>query len=159
MNNKLWPLAFTAGFVDTATFVGAEGMFSAHVTGNFVVFASNIFQGRGAESYLKLLTFPIFALGVLFVGGFKERLDLRKFFFFISVFLFLGVALNLGGLSLVGAYLFVFSMGIQNAAHKVFIQSGPTSTVMTGNVTNLFLDIISSKSYTYFQTIEPSPFS
>jgi uncharacterized membrane protein YoaK (UPF0700 family) len=29
-------LSFTAGFVDTASFLGLEGLFTAHVTGNFV---------------------------------------------------------------------------------------------------------------------------
>jgi len=33
-------LALVAGYSDTATFMGANGTFSAHVTGNFIVFAA-----------------------------------------------------------------------------------------------------------------------
>ncbi len=66
-------LAFVAGFIDTATFVGADGLFSAHITGNFVVFASQLFSEHDSGVYVKLLTFPFFALGVLFVGFFKKK--------------------------------------------------------------------------------------
>lgn len=42
---RLLLLAFVAGYVDTATFVEFAGLFAAHVTGNFVLFAAAI--GRG----------------------------------------------------------------------------------------------------------------
>ena len=32
-------LAFVAGYIDTATFLRVSELFSAHITGNFVVFA------------------------------------------------------------------------------------------------------------------------
>ena len=59
-------LTFVAGFVDTATFVDANGLFAAHVTGNFVVFGAALARGIQEKDYLKLLTFPVFVLAVMF---------------------------------------------------------------------------------------------
>ncbi len=58
-------LAFVAGFVDTATFVGADGIFSAHVTGNFVLFAAALIRGLSGRDYLKLVSFPVFVVAVI----------------------------------------------------------------------------------------------
>lgn len=151
---NLWLLAFMAGFVDTATFLGADELFSAHVTGNFVVFAAN----GGSK---KLLTFPAFAIGVLIVAFFesKKMLDMRKSLMLISGLLITGVAgtryFGQGDFFFFSVLIFVVAMGIQNAAHKIYLKGTPTSTVMTGNVTQFFLDVFSpAKSAIYFSTIQ-----
>ncbi|MEM9459063.1 MAG: DUF1275 family protein [Myxococcota bacterium] len=66
-------LAFAAGFVDTATFVHLGGLFAAHVTGNFVVFAAALSRGLVAEDFLKLVTFPVFVIAVLLGAAIHER--------------------------------------------------------------------------------------
>jgi uncharacterized membrane protein YoaK (UPF0700 family) len=38
-------LSFNGGFVDTASFVGLQGLFTAHVTGNFVTLAATLVSG------------------------------------------------------------------------------------------------------------------
>lgn len=143
-------LAFVAGFVDTATFLGADGIFSAHVTGNFVVFAANIASDEPA-AWWKLLTFPFFALGVMVIGycGGRKILKLKSSLFLLSLLLLIG------GFQIPHAvFLIVVAMGIQNAIHKVFL-TGPTSTVMTGNVTQVFLESLSiNKSPIFFTTIK-----
>src|ERR1700689_4701038 len=58
-------LAFTAGFSDASTYVGADGIFCAHVTGNFVVLAADLARHARADEWLKLATFPIFVAAVL----------------------------------------------------------------------------------------------
>ena len=152
-------LAFTAGFVDTATFVGADHVFSAHVTGNFVVFASTVASGEH-DGLVKLLTFPFFALGVLFVGVLQDKLCKKKgFFTIISVMIILsgcGFFFFKNGLGFQACVMgLVTAMGMQNATHKLYLKGTPTSTVMTGNVTQFFLDIVSpTKSAVYFSTIE-----
>ena len=155
----LWILAFSAGFIDTATFIGAAGVFSAHVTGNFVVFAATLASGQHA-GFAKLVTFPFFVAGVLFVGFFSDKLcKKRGFFFMISCLILLsgvGLIFFKEGTSFLACIMgLVFAMGMQNAAHKLYLKNTPTSTVMTGNVTQFFLDLISKvKSQIYFSTVE-----
>src|SRR5450755_968216 len=57
-------LSFVAGYADTSTFVGADGLFSAHVTGNFVILAYDIVTNQIAGSWIKLISFPVFILAV-----------------------------------------------------------------------------------------------
>ncbi|WP_408096895.1 YoaK family protein [Peredibacter sp. HCB2-198] len=155
----LWILAFSAGFIDTATFIGASGIFSAHVTGNFVVFAATLASGKHA-GFSKLVTFPFFVAGVLMVGFFDGKLCKKRGFFFMisSLILLSGVGLVFfkEGTSFYACIMgLVFAMGMQNAAHKLYLKNTPTSTVMTGNVTQFFLDLIAKvKSPIYFSTIE-----
>ncbi len=144
-------LSFSAGFSDTATFVSAGQVFSAHVTGNFVVFAYKMSQGLKLDDFISLLTFPVFILAVYFTGIYN-----RKYHNEHSMLLFAGFILCFSALiSLLGAmgiivvpslHIFitmsiVFSMGILNAANKLCPKStfGP-ATVMTGNVTKATLE-------------------
>lgn len=57
-------LGFNAGYVDTAGFLALGGLFTAHVTGNFVTLGAALIQGNsGAVS--KLLALPMFCLAVM----------------------------------------------------------------------------------------------
>jgi uncharacterized membrane protein YoaK (UPF0700 family) len=56
-------LSFTAGFVDTASFLGLEGLFTAHVTGNFVTLGATLVYGTHGV-LAKLLALPEFVLVV-----------------------------------------------------------------------------------------------
>jgi len=47
-------LSFVAGYADTSTFVGADGLFSAHVTGNFVILAYDIVTNHITGSWIKI---------------------------------------------------------------------------------------------------------
>lgn len=56
-------LSVNAGFVDTAGFLGLQGLFTAHVTGNFVTLAATLVMGtHGAIA--KLLALPEFVIVV-----------------------------------------------------------------------------------------------
>ncbi len=57
-------LTLLAGYCDTVTFVQMHGVFSAHVTGNFVLFAAALGRGLEPQDYLKLWTFPVFIVAV-----------------------------------------------------------------------------------------------
>jgi uncharacterized membrane protein YoaK (UPF0700 family) len=146
-------LASVAGFCDTITFVTAGQIFSAHVTGNFIVFAYEVVTGSEARAWIKLLTLPVFIISVM-AGGWIIGKGPNRYF----LLLFESVVLISGGLIALGfklggaaglqwpAYivvmLVVFAMGLQNAFGKVFSKEthGPT-TMMTGNVTQASLDI------------------
>jgi uncharacterized membrane protein YoaK (UPF0700 family) len=145
-------LTMIAGYCDTVTFVAADSIFSAHVTGNFIVFAYQIIKGSDVHAWIKLLTFPVFILAVI-VGG---RIALKSTNRYTILF-WEGILLVLSGIaSHVFGYLdffsawtmytvamtTVFAMGLQNAFGKLYSKEthGPT-TMMTGNVTQASLDL------------------
>ncbi|SNR29800.1 YoaK family protein [Flavobacterium sp. ov086] len=145
-------LTMIAGYCDTVTFVAADSIFSAHVTGNFIVFAYQIIKGSDLHAWVKLLTFPVFILAVI-VGG---RIALKATNRY-SILFWEGIILVLSGIA---CYVFgylgivsqwtiytiamttVFAMGLQNAFGKLYAKEthGPT-TMMTGNVTQASLDL------------------
>jgi uncharacterized membrane protein YoaK (UPF0700 family) len=61
-------LASIAGFCDTITFVAADRVFSAHVTGNFIVFAYDVVTDSDKRAWIKFMTLPIFIISVM-TGG------------------------------------------------------------------------------------------
>lgn len=148
-------LSFSAGFSDTATFVAADQIFSAHVTGNFVVFAYKMSQGLKLDDFISLLTFPVFILAVYFSGIYNKKYKNEASLMSIAGVLLCFCALaslfnNFGLLQISWLYILitmsvVFSMGILNAANKLCPEStfGP-ATVMTGNVTKATLEFYHS---------------
>ena len=61
-------LAFVAGFCDAATFTAADQLFSAHVTGNFIVFAYDLVKGADTQTWTKLVAFPVYIAAVAAAG-------------------------------------------------------------------------------------------
>ena len=57
-------MGLLAGYVDTLGFIALFGLFTAHVTGNFVLIAVSLAEPAQTPSLLKLLAFPAFILGV-----------------------------------------------------------------------------------------------
>jgi uncharacterized membrane protein YoaK (UPF0700 family) len=146
-------LASIGGFCDTITFVAADQLFSAHVTGNFIVFAYDVVTNSNARAWIKLLTLPVFVISVM-TGGWIIGKGRQRYFLLLaeSILLFSGGLIALG-FKLNGAtrlswpvyfvvMLVVFAMGLQNAFSRLFSKEthGPT-TMMTGNVTQAALDI------------------
>lgn len=142
-------MALVAGFCDTLTFVSGHSIFSAHVTGNFIVFAAQVVSGAGVSDYLKLLTFPVFIIAVIMGGRLIDRGR--------PILLMEGIILVIAGLLPVfistdrfsadriiytQVMLTVFAMGLQNAFGKINANTtyGPT-TMMTGNVTQAALSL------------------
>jgi uncharacterized membrane protein YoaK (UPF0700 family) len=73
IRNTTLLLCFAAGFCDTLTFVAAGEIFSAHVTGNFIVFAYDLIKHIDTHGWQKLMTFPIFVLAVMLGGRIARR--------------------------------------------------------------------------------------
>ena len=66
-------LSLNAGFVDAAGFLALQGLFTAHVTGNFVTLgASLVFGTTGAVA--KLLALPVFCLVVIMMRPLSSAL-------------------------------------------------------------------------------------
>lgn len=155
-SNNIWHVTFLltiiAGFCDTVTFVAADNIFSAHVTGNFIVFAYQIVKGYELHAWVKLLSFPVFIVSVI-VGGWLATKTIYKY----KLLYWEGIILVISGVTAYFlnifpifaswsvypvAMLVVFAMGLQNTFGKLYSKEtyGPT-TVMTGNVTQASLDI------------------
>ncbi|WP_342379365.1 DUF1275 domain-containing protein [Myxococcus stipitatus] len=139
-------LAFIAGYADAVTFVGAGGIFCAHVTGNFVVLAADLARGAKADEWLKLATFPIFVLSVFLSShlhrrvGRSARLLLLLQAVAFAVAAVVPLALKGAAAHQVVVVFAVVAMGMQNAMHRVAPAMGPMTTVMTGNVTQWFVE-------------------
>ncbi len=67
-------LSFNGGFVDSAGFLGLQGLFLSHVTGNFVTLGAALVLGHHAIIG-KLLALPEFivVIGVARVIGWRLR--------------------------------------------------------------------------------------
>ena len=53
-------LSFVAGYVDTVGFIALFGLFTAHVTGNFVLIGASFVAGTDGGVIAKLLALPVF---------------------------------------------------------------------------------------------------
>lgn len=148
-------MSFNGGYVDTVGFLALQGLFTAHVTGNFVTFGSAMVNGaEGAGA--KLLALPVFCAAVLLSRLFSFRLEKRALPV-LRVMLAIKVGLLLLGSVLAVALspfpkgdswalvatgmTFVCAMAIQNAAHRVHLPAAPPTTLMTGTTTQIMLDV------------------
>jgi uncharacterized membrane protein YoaK (UPF0700 family) len=147
-------LGFVAGFVDTCGFVALSGLFTAHVTGNFVLLGVSIATGSGGD-IAKALTLPVFLLIVgltcLLVHALEQR-GIRALvpvlaleFVLLAAFLATGLMLtpfggpDESGTLIVGA-LAVAAMAVQNGAMRRVLDNLTPTTVMTGNLTQVAVD-------------------
>ena len=149
-------LSFNGGFVDTAGFLGLEGLFTAHVTGNFVTLgAALVFGTHGVIA--KLLALPEFIIMVALVHAAGAILRARalpalRILLVAKVLLlltFFALAVLLGPFptsdapaALLTGFAGIAAMAIQNAVQRVHFASLPPSTIMTGNTTQVVLDAV-----------------
>lgn len=149
-------LAFNGGFVDAAGFLGLQGLFISHVTGNFVTLGAALVTGSHGI-YGKLLALPEFIVVVAiarFAGaGMRARnLPVLPVLFGVEALLlvtFFALAVWLGPFddpdrpaALVTAFAGIAAMAIQNAVQRVHLGDQPPTTIMTGNTTQATLDAV-----------------
>ena len=147
---------FTAGYVDTVGFVALFGLFTAHVTGNFVLIGSELAHPTHGV-LIKFLAFPAFIAAVaasrlLALSVERNGRPLQRPLLLLQSTL-LCACMLCGWRAqpivdpgapwvLATGVLGAAAMGVQNAAARLaFIDMAPT-TVMTGNVTQLVLDLV-----------------
>ena len=160
-------LTFVAGYCDTATFVHMKGIFSAHVTGNFVVFAAALARGVRPEDYVKLLTFPVFLLAVVVASaiyvvseGGRPKSGLRRILAAMTVLLIAataGAVFKTEATDIAVTMLVVFALGMQNTLHH-FIP-GSMTTVMTGTVMNTVARLTRQAMRTPVEPLAPAAVS
>ena len=149
-------LALTAGFVDTVGFIALFGLFTAHVTGNFVLIGASLVGGH--EGIIgKLLALPVFVIAVaatrLFILARERRASdatrpvLIGQLVFLALFLACGMELapfdhGDAPRTILTGMCAVVAMAIQNAASRTIFASLAPTTVMTGNVTQVVIDLV-----------------
>jgi uncharacterized membrane protein YoaK (UPF0700 family) len=149
-------LSFNGGFVDTAGFIGLQGLFVAHVTGNFVTLgAALVFGTKGVV--IKLIALPEFIVVVAaarLVGTVltAHQLPTLRILLVAKVFFLLGffvLAVSFGPFAdtdvpaaLITGFTGIAAMAIQNGVQRVHLASLPPTTLMTGNTTQAALDAV-----------------
>jgi uncharacterized membrane protein YoaK (UPF0700 family) len=157
--NKTWIaplLSFNGGFVDTVGFLGLHGLFTAHVTGNFVTLGAALTLGtQGVTS--KLLALPEFVMVIALARMAETALAARhlstlrvllvvKALLLLAFFL---LAATLGPFAdgdapaaLLTGFTAVAAMAIQNAVQRIHFGNLPPTTAMTVSTTQATLDAI-----------------
>lgn len=92
-------LSLNAGYVDTAGFLALQGLFTAHVTGNFVTLGASLALGTSG-AIAKLLALPVFCAVVIASRLLGTLLSSRRFGAVFEVLLGLKVLLLIGGATL-----------------------------------------------------------
>ncbi len=155
-------LSLVAGFVDTSAFIILFGIFTAHVTGNIALAGAAVVGNDEESVFTRLITLPVFMLTVALtslLARYARRKGWPVFAVLLTaeaigllLFLVLGATLSpallldvqeeyILPIALAG----ILSMGIQNTLMKeargIFKSYIPT-TVMTGNTTQLTIDLV-----------------
>jgi uncharacterized membrane protein YoaK (UPF0700 family) len=148
-------LSLNGGYVDTAGFLALQGLFTAHVTGNFVTFGAAIVHGS-TGAYAKLLALPVFCIVVMLTRLASHRLIARGRPVLAILLGTQVVLLALGGAlaiafgpfgngdlpsALLTGMVLVCAMAVQNAAHRAHLSDAPPSTLMTGTTTQIMIDV------------------
>jgi uncharacterized membrane protein YoaK (UPF0700 family) len=158
--SPLWigaALSAVAGMADSAGFILLDGLFIAHVTGNFVLIGAAVARGTtGIVS--KILTLPAFFLGVIAARlgdqhvKYQSEANQRSVLLAAEAVMLLLVvafghwlaagpdsdAIVVSTLGCIGA----FAMGIQNAVGRLHLAQLPASTVMTVNASQFAIDAV-----------------
>ena len=148
-------LSLTAGSTDIISFLGLNGLFTAHITGNIVILAAHMVTGN-PTIFSYILSVPVFMLVLLLtrlLAGGLERAGmstLRPLLLLQLIFLvvFLVLCITAGPWSSADALLAVIAgmfgvaaMAVQNALVRISLKGSPTTAVMTTNVTQFVLDL------------------
>ena len=148
-------LSVTAGCTDVIGFLGLNGLFTAHITGNLVILAAHVVRG-GAAELAPMLSIPVFivivGLTTLLGDSFEAlgRSSLHPLLLLHVVFLagFLLLCVGAGAridpntaMGVLAGMLGVSAMAVQNALVQISIKGAPSTAVMTSNVTRFATDI------------------
>jgi uncharacterized membrane protein YoaK (UPF0700 family) len=157
--NRSWLaalLSFNGGFVDTAGFLGLQGLFTAHVTGNFVTIGAALVSGThgiigkvaALPEFVVIIALTHLAGAMLAKRGWPAlRILLGAKTILLAAFCALAVALGPfpdvdAPAALLTGFAGVAAMAIQNAVQRLHLGTAPPTTIMTGNTTQAVLDAV-----------------
>jgi uncharacterized membrane protein YoaK (UPF0700 family) len=146
-------LSLIAGSTDTIGFLGLNGLFTAHITGNLVVLAAHVINGDPAIlSYV--LAVPVFMLVLLFTRLFASWLErtgasmLQPLLLLELLLLttFLVCCVSRGhrfdansGMAITAGMFGVAAMAVQTALVQISLTKAPSTAVMTTNIAHFVL--------------------
>ena len=148
-------LGFNSGYINTIGFLGLNGLFSAMITGNYVTLASGLITGSSG-SWLKIAALPTFCIVIILCTMARQKLEAkgiptkRKSIALMVTFLAIAAYLMIANgpfsnadvpPAFVAGILMVGAMAIQNAMQKLHLAKSPSANLMTGNTTQLMMDI------------------
>ncbi len=148
-------LSLNSGYLDTSGYLALKGLFTAHVTGNFVTLGASLVNGTSG-ALAKLLALPVFCAVVVVTRIVAFHLKARgwqilRTMLTLQAVLLSGaavLAVTLGPFDDADAWAalsvgmtLVAAMAIQNAAHRIHFTSSPPLTLMTGTTTQIMIDL------------------
>jgi uncharacterized membrane protein YoaK (UPF0700 family) len=147
-------------YVDSAGFLALQGLFSSHVTGNFVTLGAAVVLGTSGV-VAKLMALPLFCVVVALVRVLelllapytkaRPALPLRVMLGLKLALLTTAavLAVRLGPFpdgdvwpALLTGMMLVSAMAVQNAAQRLYLGAAPPTTIMTGNTTQAMIDVV-----------------
>jgi uncharacterized membrane protein YoaK (UPF0700 family) len=149
-------LSFNGGFVDTAGFLGLAGLFTAHVTGNFVTLGAALVMGTHGIIG-KVLALPAFVLTIALARLAGSALRARQkpvlrillgaevglLFAFFALAVAFGPFPNPDSVTaLLTGFAGIAAMALQNAVQRVHLSNLPPTTLMTGSTTQATIDAV-----------------
>ena len=158
-NSRLYgpSLGFLAGYVDTLGFVALFGLFTAHVTGNFVMIGIGLADHTKLSILLKFLAFPAFIIGIavtrLMVLSVERRKGPALTYAFVlqwlllAGFMFFGcmaepVGKEVSDMAMASGLLGTAAMGVHSATSRLLLAHLAPTSMMTGNVTQMVLESV-----------------
>jgi uncharacterized membrane protein YoaK (UPF0700 family) len=148
-------LSLNAGYVDATGFLALQGLFTAHVTGNFVTLGAALVTGSSGI-LAKLLALPMFCAAIIAVRLVSYALPARRWPVLRTMITLKVALLTLAAvlavrygpfhdgdawMAVVVGLLLVSAMAIQNAVQRVHLGTEPPTTIMTGNTTQMMIDV------------------
>jgi uncharacterized membrane protein YoaK (UPF0700 family) len=147
-------LSFNGGYVDTVGYLSLQGLFTAHVTGNFVTIGAALVLGTSGI-VAKLLALPVFCMMIIVTRLVSCKLPARwpilETMLTLQLLLLLIAAILAiamgpftngdGALAIIVGMTLVAAMAIQNAANRIHLGAAPPTTIMTGTTTQMMIDI------------------
>jgi len=148
-----WLLSFVAGYADTSTFVSANRLFSAHVTGNFVLFVYSVLTNPHSSVWQNLLAFPVFVAAVVAASLIAKHSQYPGKILRLEgiLLLIVGIVAIIARSTGLDNSVFIFclalttvaAMGLQNGFGKLYpYTTYSVTTIMTGNVTQFTLELM-----------------
>lgn len=146
-------LTFNGGYVDTAGYLALQGLFTAHVTGNFVTLGATLVHGSSG-ALAKILALPVFCVVVALARLLSARVpgdSALNMLLGAKIALLLAAAVlalataPFGNADTAGAVFagmsLVAAMAIQNAVHRIHFPKSPPTTLMTGSTTQIMMGL------------------